>query len=196
MITKDEFFQPWMGNGHLQVVLPFLDHPTTRKLLNNYINQGLIKLDEEPDTESPGRGRARRYSLKNAIEFAVFWSLVQSGYKPSAVVSIVKVVAERAETLAIARANPEHIAIDEWPMLIFYEEKNMKIGPLRGVSAPAEDVGAWIANPASKQARKIAKIIQELTHTVHGNIVGIFVFQADYVIRRTLEGYRNLTNER
>ena len=195
MFTKDEFSQPWMGNSHLQVVLPFLDGVANRRLLNNYINQGLIKLDEEPDTESPGRGRARRYSLKNAVEFAAFWGLVQVGYKPSAVVNIVKYVVERAEKLAITSANPEHIALDEWPMLIFYEEKNLKIGPLRGVSAPAEDIGAWIANPASKQGRKIAKIIQELTHTAHGNIMGIFVFQCDYIIRRTFEGYLEVISE-
>jgi len=46
MNIKDQFRQPWMGNSHLQVVLPFLDDRTTRKLLNNYISQGLIRLDE------------------------------------------------------------------------------------------------------------------------------------------------------
>ena len=65
-----------------------------------------------------GRGKARRYSLKTAIEFAVFVRLGNAGYKPSAIVPIAAYVTDFARALiskeheSISKHNPKGYVID------------------------------------------------------------------------------------
>jgi len=102
-------------------------------------------------------------------------------------------VVARAEQLA--NTDPDDIAKNEHPMLVFYESFGNKIGRLRGIPAPADQIAAWMVNPSDKEVLSIAKSMHKLTGTVDGNIVGFFVFHADKVIRHTLERYLELINE-
>jgi hypothetical protein len=194
MITKAEFNRQTMAYRQIQEVLPFLDVKENRRLFESCVSKGFIEVPIEYDTSSPRRGKARRYSVRHCLEFAVVWSLNNVGYKPSAIINIIRLVVERAEELINTVSTIDDIAYMEWPVVIFYETKGRQIGPLRAVSAPADQIAAWVAKPSSEKARKVAHGIRELTGTPGETLIGYFIFEADYIIRRTLEGYQELTN--
>ena len=183
-IGGGEYLDPWMPWRVAETILPSDD----KRNYDSWVRQGIVAIEagEESKTGS-GRGKARTYSLASCIALASVWELVRTGYKPSACKKIVDFMIKLGEKYV--QIDEEAALYQENPIIGFYKMERFEPTELAAIQVDRRMLGAWVANPSSKEARPIAKQIERLTNTSSGNIPAYFIFEGGYVLRRIIEGY-------
>lgn len=189
MITKAEYYSSWMPWRLVEMVLPAGD----KRNYEAWARQGFAPVKAGAVSSVAGkRGKARLYSLSSCIGLATLWELTRIGYKPSACIPIVNYMVKLAQDSILQN---EQSMYNEDPVLVFYEMNKGVSGDLRGMTADRQLISEWIARPDSKEARPLAKAIEELTNTSNGAVSGFFYFEGGYVIRRILERYEQMKRD-